>query len=422
MKVPLWADELVSRGLPELRAKGEGQELEFKREFPQQVTDLAKEIAAFATSNSGTILIGVDDEGDIAGLKEVESPAERDKLLQRLEGICTNSIRPAVTPKATWAVESERVVLVVTVPKGSEPVYYSQQKPYLRHISTSRPAEPHEVVELVRKHLATRGEKVETTQTSEEKFRSDLASLLTRALAWAALPSNDRLTNPNLEKWRADCGFVATSLRTLASTDVAANEGLRPRLTLTADAFDEVVNFRLALNNGQDLEELAKRASSLADGLKQDIIDNIPPSEAFCAEALHAVRQFSRDVSDLGRRAYRMTQDGKIEQIKTEIGEIGEELVRLSFYDLSAIGKWFSPTLRKIGLRMRQVEMLRIYLDGGASSKQVQNDVIDCARALAALIEDQRGDPPSPLSPSADDIVTPEGLVFSKDEYERTRR
>jgi hypothetical protein len=37
----------------------------------------------------------------------------------------------------------------IEVPKGPEPVYFSNDKPYIRHGSTSRPAKPQEVAELV---------------------------------------------------------------------------------------------------------------------------------------------------------------------------------------------------------------------------------------------------------------------------------
>jgi len=126
VKVPAWADEQLLHDLPKLRVRGEGQEVEFKQEFPQQVSDLAKEIAAFATSNTGTLLIGVKDDGDLVGLGDCEEAQQREELLRRLEGICCGSLKPAVTPRVAWAMEAGRVVLVVTVPKGSEAVYYSQ--------------------------------------------------------------------------------------------------------------------------------------------------------------------------------------------------------------------------------------------------------------------------------------------------------
>ena len=49
--MPEWADEQLSRDLSVLRARGENQDLEYIESFPQNVRELAKEIAAFATSN-----------------------------------------------------------------------------------------------------------------------------------------------------------------------------------------------------------------------------------------------------------------------------------------------------------------------------------------------------------------------------------
>ena len=65
--IPVWADEELSLCIPELAAAGEQQDVEFKERFPDNVRDLAKEIAAFATSNDGTIILGVSDGGDIQG-------------------------------------------------------------------------------------------------------------------------------------------------------------------------------------------------------------------------------------------------------------------------------------------------------------------------------------------------------------------
>lgn len=47
---------------------GESQYIEFKREFPAKVYALAKEIAAFATSNQGIIYLGITNNGEIIGL------------------------------------------------------------------------------------------------------------------------------------------------------------------------------------------------------------------------------------------------------------------------------------------------------------------------------------------------------------------
>jgi ATP-dependent DNA helicase RecG len=144
--IPDWADDKLSNDLPGLRAQGEGQEIEYMEIFPQQVRELGKEIAAFASTNPGTIILGVSDEGDLVGLFDTGTLEQRDEVLRRIEGICRGTLKPAITPTVKWGVERNLNVLFIQVPKGTEPVYYSNNIPYVRHLSESRPAEPHEVV------------------------------------------------------------------------------------------------------------------------------------------------------------------------------------------------------------------------------------------------------------------------------------
>ena len=132
MKLPSWIDEQLSNDLPILRSQGEGQHLEFKKTFPQNAQDLAKEIAAFATSNQGTILVGVSDDGDLVGIKDAENQNGRDSILKRLGGICSGTVKPAITPIAKFARENDLIVLVISVPKGKQPIYYKGSIPYVR--------------------------------------------------------------------------------------------------------------------------------------------------------------------------------------------------------------------------------------------------------------------------------------------------
>ncbi len=81
-----WADTELSNDLPVLRSRGENQDLEYMASFPTNTRELAKEIAAFATSNDGIILIGVSDEGELLGLDDAKTSQGRDQLLRRVEG------------------------------------------------------------------------------------------------------------------------------------------------------------------------------------------------------------------------------------------------------------------------------------------------------------------------------------------------
>src|SRR5271154_6989650 len=75
--------------LRKLISRGEGLQLEFKRKaaYPDKI---AREVIAFANTNGGTLLIGVDDDGSIPGVKfpEEESLA----IHHSLQSYCRPSI------------------------------------------------------------------------------------------------------------------------------------------------------------------------------------------------------------------------------------------------------------------------------------------------------------------------------------------
>lgn len=147
-ELPPWADADLSDALPALALAGETQAVEFKREFPKQISDLAKEIAGFATSNAGTIYVGVDDDGAIVGIDA--GPAARASLVQRIQGLCAGVVRPAITPRLQFADVDGKCVLAIKVPKGVQPIYWCGSIPYLRQVTAARPMSPDEVVEAVR--------------------------------------------------------------------------------------------------------------------------------------------------------------------------------------------------------------------------------------------------------------------------------
>ena len=63
---PEWVDQRLSAELSVLRARGENQDLEYMEKFPEQARELGKEVAAFATSNPGIVLLGVNNAGDLS--------------------------------------------------------------------------------------------------------------------------------------------------------------------------------------------------------------------------------------------------------------------------------------------------------------------------------------------------------------------
>lgn len=85
------SDEVVHlRELRKLASEGEGIQLEFKRKasHPEKIV---RELIAFANTEGGTLLIGVDDDGSIPGVKYPDEEAH--VVRQSLTRFC----RPLLT-------------------------------------------------------------------------------------------------------------------------------------------------------------------------------------------------------------------------------------------------------------------------------------------------------------------------------------
>jgi predicted HTH transcriptional regulator len=128
---------------------GEGQEVEFKSDLPSKIRSLAKGIAAFATSNHGFLIFGVGDDKAILGLELANSAGGRQNLVGRVEGICQSLIAPMVTFKVHFPTVQGKILMVVEVEKGNEPLYFADGRAYLRQHSMSRVAKPDEIRDLL---------------------------------------------------------------------------------------------------------------------------------------------------------------------------------------------------------------------------------------------------------------------------------
>jgi ATP-dependent DNA helicase RecG len=147
MTIPSWANPEITALLPKIRGEGESQANEFKEDFPAQAHELAKEVAAFATAGGGMILIGVHDDGTVAGLSDVDT----DGLYHRAQRI-SEQVSPAVKHRVSLCHDGG-IVLVICIEKDqNEPVFYYDGRPYIRVGRTSRPASPDEVKAKVLAH------------------------------------------------------------------------------------------------------------------------------------------------------------------------------------------------------------------------------------------------------------------------------
>jgi predicted HTH transcriptional regulator len=148
--VPKWANEKLSQNLPAIRELGETDQVEFKRQIPDNKSKLAQELAAFGTSGGGCVFIGIDDDGKLHGIS-AKSGEDRDDLAERLHGIA-RIVRPDLNFSIKFAVENSDSVVVMIVPSQEHPVFYSDGRPYIREKRRAQPATPEQVQSAVWKH------------------------------------------------------------------------------------------------------------------------------------------------------------------------------------------------------------------------------------------------------------------------------
>jgi ATP-dependent DNA helicase RecG len=102
--------------LEKLIRQGEGYNLEFKQSLPSKASELAEEICAFANAAGGTLLVGVDDKGNIVGTV-LDNPGK-----SRLQNIL-NTIEPRVEVAITAIIYDNKTVLCLECQSGKEKPY-----------------------------------------------------------------------------------------------------------------------------------------------------------------------------------------------------------------------------------------------------------------------------------------------------------
>ena len=144
----------------------ENEKIEFKREF---VSDLNKEVIAFANTNGGEIYIGLNDDGSVFGVQDIVS------LEMQVSQHISNTIKPDVNP----FVKYERVkiddkdILKIVINRGSMCPYYISSKGirpegvYVRVSSASIPATETSILKMIKE---TTGESYELTRSLNQNL------------------------------------------------------------------------------------------------------------------------------------------------------------------------------------------------------------------------------------------------------------
>lgn len=104
--------------IPDLIAQGEGSRLEFKSTI-STAARIARTLCAFANTAGGTLLIGVDDDGKVSGVKS--EVGEMHKIEQATDFL----VEPPLTVSYQNVWVAGKLVLVIDVPESTEKPHYA---------------------------------------------------------------------------------------------------------------------------------------------------------------------------------------------------------------------------------------------------------------------------------------------------------
>lgn len=129
---------------------GEGKNIEYKREIPNNHEKFLKDVIAFSNTSGGKIIIGIDDETNVVyGIGEQNPFKLSDSISNMISDACTPQIDPDITIQT---LEGKTVLEVEVLPGKFRPYYITskgkEKTAYIRINGTSRPADARKIKEL----------------------------------------------------------------------------------------------------------------------------------------------------------------------------------------------------------------------------------------------------------------------------------
>lgn len=144
-----------------------------KKEFKAQFTEaIYKEVIAFANTDGGVVYVGIDNNGNVVGLTEVDQEYSR----------ITNGIRDAIMPDVTMFVRfsiQDNKVVRIEVSEGTNKPYYLKVKGlkpsgvYVRQGSSSVPASPEQIRQMIKE---SDGDTFEEMRSMEQDLSFEAAA------------------------------------------------------------------------------------------------------------------------------------------------------------------------------------------------------------------------------------------------------
>jgi len=270
---------MEAKDLIDILKRGEDSRQQFKRNITN--TDaLAADMVAFSNGSGGRILLGVDDDGSIAGL----AGEDVRRLNQMISNAASQGVQPAINPVTENVLLDGGLVMVVEIPSGINKPYQDKNGVFwVKSGSDKRKATSREEIQRLfqRSNLIHADEiPVPGTTASDiamEYFKAFFVKRFSETLDAQGLPLSKVLENMNLVQdgfLKVACAllFMASPEYKLPSFIVKAGAFDADDLSTTryndsrnitgklADVFKQTVNFIIAnlhhVQDGQDFNSV----------------------------------------------------------------------------------------------------------------------------------------------------------------------
>ena len=166
------------------------------RELKASVSEsFLKTVSAFANYGTGTIIFGMTDDGNAAGLKDI------DDACLRIENMIHDRIRPR--PRYSIEIDSKAGTVALTVFEGPDKPYLCKGKAYIRNDSSTTEADSLEL-----KRLVLAGKRMSFDQLPADSQEMEFGSLRQRLHAKLRVDQFDSNTLRTLGLMNADGQLV----------------------------------------------------------------------------------------------------------------------------------------------------------------------------------------------------------------------
>jgi len=334
----------------------ECQTVEFKKTATSD-HELAETVAGFATSNIGRIYIGVADGRQITGIDNVSTGIDRDAYQRRIARISRDLVNPLIRVRVSFIEIESRTVVRIDVPKGEEPVYYVDYRPWIRDLSTTRKLEPSELKSLYQQYFQT-----SLGQPSDE-LTNYLIEVLSQLSDTQIIYSDykDHLIKPDVYQLKYDVGATARRINILSrnpfAKDLAIDLTLKDLSSRLEDA--EAYEFYMGAESVQEFGTILQACFTLSNRLLEQVKKNMPTSTL--SDFKRIVSENVEAVKGEWIKSAKYLQRGELGKLQDSFRRIGYTFHRLG--SLPDADKYadLSIELKEIGEKLRNLSSTQKY-------------------------------------------------------------